>query len=330
MFMRTRQNRATPGYGTLWVRNLTMKLYDFQHQDQKFTYTDHEIRLPASATDTLRRILGEWQRIFPHEDTLIQSRHNVPSLFVRFDFVISPDGQLRIYELQEGPAWVGYTGVANETFRRIRDETVREEWPGLKVLRSGRQADKDDEIWLQRATIEEALEGPGPLIVRNLLPASLSYEQRAAIVRKSLRPVFTHNNKLYGVHLGWWKPVSWQDSSHGTALPWDEEFVLKPQSGYGSADIMLWKPHDRAGRSTRTQIERVLEKRGTMYLQPLIRPMLMDINGTPYNFIYRPYFMYSAEQKKYVPAHGVWTARPHPAIRIHGASDSISGPLYME
>lgn len=64
-----------------------------------------------------------------------------------------------------------------------------------------------------------------------------------------------------------------------------------------------------------------------MYLQPFVPPMPMDINGAPFNAIYRPYFAYSGRKNGWIPLHGVWTARPAPNIRIHGAADAISGPL---
>ena len=307
-----------------------MKLRSLQYQDQKFTYADHEIVFPAFATEALHRILLQWQDIFPREQTLIQSRYNVPSLFVRFDCSISSEGQVQIYEIQDGPAWVGYTGVANDAFRKIRDRVVQDEWSSLKVLRVETQADKDDDLWLPRADIREALETPGPLIVRDWLPRDLSQEQRGLIIGKSVRPVTTHNNKSYGVEFGWWKLVSWEDTSEGTLLPWDTEFVLKPRFGFGSRDIMLWRPNDRSGRATQTQIKRVLKERTQMYLQPFIQPLYMELDGSKYNFIYRPYFIFSGTQRKWIPAHGVWTARPYPTFRIHGASDAISGPLRME
>jgi len=305
-----------------------MELRSLQHEDQKFTYSDHAEVFPTFATGILREILAKWQHIFPREHTLIHSRHNVPSLFVRFDCVIT-SGQLRIYEVQEGCAWVGYTGVANDEFRKIRDEIVHGEWPRLKVLRADVQSDKDDDLWLERATIAEALESPDPLIVR-FWPSRLSAEERNIIIGKSLRPVLHHNNKRYGIHFGWWKPAIWHESDHGASLPWNEPFVLKPLSGHGSKDIMFWKPDDRTGRATRTQIVHTLQRHGKMYLQPFIPPMQTDINGVPYHFLYRPYFIYSGKRAEWVPAHGIWTARPYPNLRLHGASDAISGPLLME
>ncbi len=307
-----------------------MKLKSIRHHDQTFTYTDHTLTFPSFATDALHRALVQWQKVFPREETLIQMRHDVPSLFVRFDCVISPAGDVRIYELQEGCAWVGYTGIANSAFRGIRDRIVQEEWPHLRVLRSDKQTDKDDDLWLSRSNITEALRSPDPLMVRSNMPL-LAEELRTIIIRKSVRPVMMHNDKSYGEALGWWRVVDWEESSHGEEkIPWHEAFVLKPRFGFGSSDIMLWNPHNRVGRATRTQVLRVLKRRGTMYLQPYIPPMHMDIDGTPYNFIYRPYFIYSGKQKQWVPAHGIWTARPHPALRIHGASDAISGPLKMQ
>lgn len=305
-----------------------MEFHSVRHFDQHFIYTDHTLALSTDTTQHLLHILNKWQDIFPKEATLIQTRYGVPSLFVRFDFSLSPDGEIRIYEIQEGCAWVGFTGIANSAFREIRDQVVRDEWPGLKVLMSDEQHDKDDSLWLERSTVEEALENAAPLVVRNWLPR-VSHVVRTAIISKSVRPVVMHNNKRYGIHLGWWKSVLWHETEHGTQLPWNEAFVLKPVSGHGSTDIMIWKPDDRTGRATRTQIIRTLQKHGKMYIQLFIAPMRMEINGSPYNFIYRPYFMYSGVRKAWVPAHGVWTARPYPNIRIHGASDTISGPLML-
>lgn len=306
-----------------------MELFSVTHEDQIFTYTDHIKTFPAHATAVLRSLLARWVKIFPYEETLIQTRHNVPSLFVRFDCVVTPDNHVFVYEIQEGCAWVGYTGIANEAFRTVRDEIVQEDWPHLGVVRSNHQTDKDDDLWLPRVGFWNAAETPFPLVVRNRMPL-LPPTQRALIIRKSVRPVLNHNNKQYGVDLGLWKMVNWENTTGGEDLPWDRAFVLKPQSGFGSKDIMIWKPDDRSGRATKTQIMRVLREYNSMFFQDFIPPMHMDIDRKPYHFIYRPYFMYSARKGGYVPAHGLWAARPAPNIRIHGTSDTVSGPLIME
>ena len=286
------------------------------------------MRFPTWATDALLRILQEWRAIFPIENTAIQSRYGAPSLFVRFDCVIADD-KIRIYELQEGCAWVGYTGIANAAFRDVRDLIVREDWPGLKVIRSDLQTDTDDELWVERTHPREASANSYPLIMRSPLKF-ISENVRTALIARSVRPVRTHNDKTYGEKLGWWRQVTYEDTKCGTSLPWSESFVLKPIAGHGSTDIMIWKPNERSGRATRTQIVHTLEKYSEMYLQPFYEPMQTTLDDRAYNYIYRPYFMYSGKHQDWVPAHGIWTARPAPALRIHGSSDAISGPLLME
>lgn len=303
-----------------------MHLQSVRHENQVFTYSTHTMRFPRRATDALMRILPEWQKVFPRENTGIQLRHGVPSLFVRFDCVLTSDGMPLSYEIQEGCAWVGYTGIANAVFRDVRDSIARTEWPGLKVLRSHRQTDTDDELWVPRIHVRDALASSDPLIMRSPLKL-ITDEERTALIKRSVRPVLTHNDKTYGERLGWWRMVRWEGA--GTRLPWDSAFVLKPTAGHGSADIMIWKPDERGGRATRTQILRKLEKHHEMYLQPFYPPMQITLNGDSFNYIYRPYFIYSGS-RGWVPAHGLWTARPFPALRIHGTSDAISGPLLME
>ena len=303
-----------------------MTLEHFSYQDQTFAYTDKEMRLPAKATEQLLDILRRWQNVFPYEATRIQKECGVPSLFVRFDCVVSADGNVQIYEIQEGPAWMGYTGLANPTFSGIRDN-IAAEWPGIKLLRDEGMQDKDDDLWLPKSSIEEALSDNNPLIVRDWLPPSLSANQMSAITGKSLRPVVKHNDKNYGLYFGWWRLVTREDVDQ---LPWDSSFVLKPQYGFWSKGIVFWKPHERDGRSTKTQILQALEEQRVMCLQPLIEPLSMEMDGVPYNIIYRPYFGYSKKTNGWVPMHGVWTGRPAPTLRIHGASDAISGPLMCE
>ncbi|MFZ2886348.1 MAG: hypothetical protein WA021_00840 [Minisyncoccia bacterium] len=305
-----------------------MELHRVRHREQTFVYSDFSVRLPAEATREMLDILSKWQTLYPREETLIQQRHGVPSLFVRFDCVIAPDGALHMYEIQDGCAWIGYTGVANTEFRRVRDEIVATEWPGLAAIISPQDPNTDDELWLPRRKMLEALREDGPLIVRSRLSLRTP-EERERLIARSVKPVLAHNDKTYGEHFGWWKRVTWEETGRSKELPWENAFVLKPIEGHGSTDIMIWKPGDRTGRATRTQIVNTLERNQEMLLQPYHPPMQTMINGAAYNMIYRPYFIYSGE-RGWIPAHGLWTARPSPALRIHGASDAISGPLMMD
>jgi hypothetical protein len=305
-----------------------MKITSIHHEGQKFTYTDKTLVFPSFATALLEREIDRWQGIFPKENTLIAAKCNVPSLFLRIDCVISPDSRVHIFEIQEGCAWIGYSGIVNESYRVIRDAVVKKDWGTIKVLRWD-NSDQDDDLWVPRVSFSEALNGLGPLFVRTMMPkAKLGARDR--IIRRSLQPVMTHNDKQYGVEMGLWKDVSWTGTKGGELLPWNSGFVLKPYYGNGSKDVMIWATVGRRGRATKTQILNAFKKYSSMLLQELALPVQVMIDRHQYNTIYRPYFIYSMTHRKYIPIHGVWTARPYPNLRIHGASDAVSGPLMMD
>ncbi len=307
-----------------------MNLHTLQNAGRTFTYTDHAISVPKQATEQMLEILAKWEEAFPYEETYAARTYGVPSLIVRFDGSLTPDGQFNAYEVQSGCGWIGYAGVVNATFRGILDDFTKNRWPPFRLLGPTQPpSNPDEEFWLDRIGLQEAVASDTLLWLR-YGQWQIPSEVRDALIARSLKPVRTHNTKRYGVQLGWWKPVVWHESSHGAALPWHEAFVLKPLSGHGSTDIMLWKPNDRTGRATRTQIVHTLQKHGKMYLQRFIPPMSINLDRDRYNVILRPFFGYNPQEKKWTPMHGVWTGRPYPNIRIHGASDAISGPLMTD
>jgi hypothetical protein len=196
-------------------------------------------------------------------------------------------------------------------------------WPKFKVLMSKKGRVHDDALWLEPITIEQALLNNEPLMVRHHMVRYPHLHE--TIIARSVMPVRTHQDKTYGIKMGWWRTVRL-----GEPLPWDEHFVLKPFKSWGSKDVMCWIPDDRRGRSTRTQIENTLRKHDSMILQPYIEPTKINIAGVPHNSILRPFFGYNPHTDAWVPMGGLWTARPSPNLRIHGTSDAISGPLIIE
>lgn len=305
-----------------------MKLKTVSIGKERFVYTDRKFTIPGSAVRQMIEMLEKWSLVSPHEPTYVMRNYGVPSLLARFDGVIDENDQFQAYEIQGGCGWVGYAGVANGAFRKMRDTFAREIWPSFKLLMPP-VYHNDDELWLKRTNLKEALLNTDPLMIRRWLFRELDAETRTSLIGRSVKPMFYQNDKRYGIELGWWKRVTWQ---HGEEelLPWDDAFVLKPLKNQGSSDIMIWVPTDRKGRATRTQINNTLKRHGTMYLQRFIPPMRMDIEGRKYNMMLRPFFGYDPSARKWIPMHGVWVARPHPNLRLHGSSDAISGPLFMQ
>lgn len=309
--------------------NASMHIRSLEHDNRIFTYSDRPMHIPRAVTDRLLDMISQWARVYPFEDTHVFRSYGIPSIVVRFDGVLRDDGSFGAYEIQSGCGWVGYARLANTEFRKIHDDLKTNAWPSFKLVAPNNPTNPDEKWWLEQISIDEAVRGSDLLWVRHYLE-DFPIETHASIVARSVKPMRTHNNKIYGVHMGWWTPILWHESDHGRKLPWDKPFVLKPTGGHGSADIMLWMPDSRAGRSTRTQIVRTLQRLGKMYLQHYIPPMEVDIEGAAYNAVLRPFFGYDPRSRRWTPMHGVWTARPAPNIRLHGASDAITGPLFLE
>lgn len=297
----------------------------FELHGQKFHYTDRAIRLSKKTTEEMLQVVHDWQFAYPIEDTYAQREYNVPSIIVRLDCVLDENEKLHVYEVQEGCGWVGYSGIANPEFRKIRDEFKKNVWPDFKLLITDSDFVMDDTLWLERVDIQEALLSDYPLMNREPHRITRRSIELDSLAARSLKPIRFFNSKFYGVELGLWKRIDF-----GDPIPWEKGFVLKPSLGHGSQDIMIWKTDNRAGRATRTQIVNTLQQHGKMYIQPFVPPMQITIEESLYNVILRPFFGYHPQKKVWVPMHGVWTGRPYPNLRIHGASDAISGPLLLE
>lgn len=305
-----------------------MHLRTHQNGKQVFTYCDAAITVPRSATNSMLESIKRWQDYFPHEATYVQKTFGVPCLTIRFDGVIHQDGTFTAYELQPAGAGIGYAGLVNERFRETRERYLREKWPPFKLVQNVK-LELDDEMWLERIPLSKATTSSDLLQLRHPLD-TLDAATARRIVARSVKPVRFNISKEYGEKLGWWKKVVF-DSHSANSLPWDEGFALKPLWGWGSYDIMIWHPVGRpGGSSTRSQILKTFERQKVMYMQSFIPPMQQEVNGDMYNVIVRPFFGYDPQNKKWEPWGGTWNGRPAPALRIHGSSDAIAGPLILE
>lgn len=310
-----------------------MQIHESALTDRTFRYTEHSISLPPEATEQMLKLLTTWQSLRPLEDTYVSRTHKVSTLWARLDGIWdSASGLFRIYEIQAGSAWLGYTSIVNPEFKKNLDMLLSESWPHFRLLIHEQKLAQDELLWLRSVDVSEALATDALLRIR---PATYAYlkrtqgEDACRSVRTRAVSTLRGHEKSYDMALGLWNAVTFRDTDSGERLPWNSPFVLKPVRGFGSKDIMLWKPKERAGSATRSQIVRALHEHESMFLQEYIQPDTLIVNGLRHNVIHRPFFGYDTRHKKWIPMHGVWTARPAPNLRIHGASDAVSGPLYV-
>lgn len=304
-----------------------MEVATHQNGSQSFVYCDEEFILSPRTIDSLHVLIEKFLTVFPKEATYVQRVHHVPALTLRFDGVVGEDDSFIPYEIQPAGAGIGYAALANPQFKSIRDQFVKNIWPPYKLVQNVK-LDLDDNMWLERITLEEAVQCDDLLQLRHPLE-SLDRQTAQKIIARSVKPVRFTISKAYGEALGWWKKVTYDEHSQET-LPWSEGFALKPLWGWGSYDVMIAHPQGRPGGSaTRPQILRTFEKQKEMYLQKFIAPMQKEIRGELHNMILRPYFGFNTKTNTWVPWGGTWNARPAPALRIHGAQDAIAGPLVL-
>lgn len=289
---------------------------NFSEQTEKFGKT---------CSDKAISLLKKWADAFPKEDSWVQNSYGVPSLMVRLDCVRNPDGNLEIFEVEERPAGIGFAIELNPSFK-IRFDELRKKWPKIYTVISSRREGHDDTLWAEQISPEKAREN-GRLLIIRAEPEETDFHPLA---KKSVSTLLMKGDKSYGLKMGLWESVKNDDFEN---FPWKKGFCLKPIKNSKCRDIEIWHPIYRkkkyngvtiGGLSTRNQIQRTLEKNQKMYLQPFIMPMNSSF-FEGYLMAFRVYFGYNPDKGIYDFIGGLWNARKN--VRIHGASDTITGPV---
>ena len=120
----------------------------------------------------------------------------------------------------------------------------------------------------------------------------------------------------------------WTFVNDPNQLSEDKSFVLKSLQNSKGRDMVFYDIDKRPGHSrfknVKKSFEKQVEEKGGMYLQKLIPPMESGVASHPF-MIYRFFLGYDFSKKQWVSLGGSWFARNN--LKIHGASDSLSGPL---
>lgn len=266
--------------------------------------------IQKQALDTV----DQWVGVFPKEPTWIQKNFGIPSLIIRIDGV-DKDKKLGIYEIEERPAGIGHTILINPEFAK-RFEKLKATWPDFDVAISPFRDPEDDKLWNSVVSMQSAKK----LVYVRAEPEEIQFR---SLQDRSVSTIATEGDKSYGVPLGFWKFI--EDPNN---LPSNESFVLKPlQSSKGRNMIfydMEKRPGHRRLKGVKRFLEDQIEKKGGMFIQKLIPPMESGIDTHPF-MIYRFFFGFNFSTREWVSLGGSWFARNN--LKIHGASDSLSGPL---
>jgi hypothetical protein len=139
----------------------------------------------------------------------------------------------------------------------------------------------------------------------------------------------TEGSKSYGVPLGFWDEVTYEEVRSGAfQLPWEEGFCIKPLQGSKTQKVFISDPNEGSPDLGKGALAH-LALLGKAHVQRFLPPMPMEIDGKPYNGIYRIFFGWSPSSCGWIPLGGEWDARPAPHSLIHGALDAVTGPALL-
>ncbi len=290
----------------------------------------HPIQMSEVETDMLSQHLRRWRICFPRSNNLAELAFDVPSVLVRFDYVMK-DGVPHKYEIEERPAGIGATAAIHSDFLPRLMPVIREQedllgMPWSIYISDLRDGSSDDDVFAERAGIR---------VFRGRVPVEV-VRTRAWYVRanrnehgvadlftwRSLSSIEHEGNKSYGKPMGMWESIHADyEPDFGTA------FAVKPSSGSRFEEVLLWNPDKKrgAGFATKTKILDAIRAGKVRYLQPYHAPEEATFLGPEFNLIRRAYFAWSPKKRDYVSVGGCWMATP--TARVHGTRDAVSGVL---
>jgi hypothetical protein len=278
--------------------------------------------------------LSDWAKVYPKDpETLVQKNFAVPSVIVRFDYVVSDQG-VHVYEIEDRPALIPIGSIINPQFGekiRICIDKIRKNLgrPVSVVVSPSRFENSDDLLHHLLPTpifdgvyskIED-VPHDHVLIVRS----ERDEEEYYQFEDRSLSTVSEEGWKGYGVLLGLWKKIYQPD------VDFDSSFVVKPNYGCRSDNVHLFHPNRKSkgkhGFSTRGAVTKAIEEAKVHYIQEYFEPEHHDFLPEDFYLIRRVYFGFDVEINQYECIGGVYMART--CAKVHGASDTVTGSILV-
>lgn len=283
---------------------------------------ERSIVLPETIQAQAIEVVNRWVGVFPKEDTWIQTNFGIPSLIIRIDGV-EREGALGIYEIEDRPAGIGHSILLNPQFKD-KLAAIKPTWPDFDVVVSPLRDKADDLVWNNVVDFESARGSERPIFVR----AEPEEEQFRVFQSRSVSTIATEGDKSYGIALGLWSFIN-----DPKQFPKHRSFVLKPLQGSKGRNMAFYdvKGNPRPGTMKMKNVIKVLDgqvqERGGMYIQELIPPMDSGVETHPF-MIYRFFLGFNCVSREWVSLGGSYFLRNN--LKIHGHSDSLSGPLVIK
>jgi hypothetical protein len=293
--------------------------------------TDTSLSVSQAEIERLLDLIKDWAAFwvgrYPNEQTAVRRIYGVPSLMVRVDYT-----DTGVYEIDDRPCGIALTAAVCGQDQRNWLRVIAKNGPNFSVVVSNTRRGGDDHLWAPggEISLDRALADKTGLVLPRCEPGQEGF---CELESRSIAPLSLEGSKAYGVALGLWSEVRDIKDLPDAATP----FCVKPFQGSKCMGVYVYHPSlkrkGRSGAVTRTKIETAaaesIATKGFVYMQPFHEPIQIDAEGSLWSAIKRLFFVYVPTDHLWVPFGGVWMGRPYPCVRVHGASDSISGPLTL-
>ncbi len=292
---------------------------------------DHPVAIGFEEKQSLERLATQWSKSFtPKHKNWISENFSVPSIVIRFDYVLGSDGTVNVFEIEDRPAGLEITTICNPGFIKLFSDALTQcsESAHKNIgicISPGRMYTSDDFSLAQRLGYRTVL-GDIPNRYKDMIWFVRSLRDERNYYRLSphcLTTIQYEGDKSYGLKMGLWKNVG-----EGT-IPWDKPFVVKPKSGCRCENVHLYHPmKPGGGYSTRSKIEQAIHSGEVSYIQEYHSPEFPDFLPPGYALMRRCILIFDVISQRYRVAGGVWESRPK-CHKIHGANDAVCGPLVL-
>jgi hypothetical protein len=294
--------------------------------------------LVESKVEQLKKIIDSWNKIWLKiaPESNIAQLFGKGSLIIRIDYTLSKE-KIFIYEVEESPAGIGLGCVAIEGFREKLNDLG---WEKVAVIIPTGKKGGDDYLWTE--VIDET-EISGRLDSLKWIAPRVKISL-PSLKEKSIWPVDFRENKRYLVEM-----KMAEDITNLSEKEIEEKFneyankkkslgvVLKSDGARAEKvklhafkrlidEVKEWLG-DTGGIGVWTfkTIKKEIKQWKSIYLQELIPPVRVIINGERFYGIFRIYFAYSIKDHNWKLLGGFLVTRK--SLLIHGASDSCFVPI---
>jgi hypothetical protein len=292
----------------------------------------HEVVVSEKEILQMKYFAKKWSLNFnQNHQNWTKRAFGIPSSFIRFDYTLDVFGDVQVFEIEDRPAGIEINANNNLKMFDLFIQSLKDlvSFSGLNLglcVSPGRIFNSDDFFWIQRISNEincRVVIGEIPREPEDSiwLVRSLRGEKDYHFLSKySFSTVEYEGDKSYGVAMGLWEELN------GNIL-WDKPFVLKPDAGCRCENVYMYHPKKPGGGyATRSKIEKVIRDNSVKYIQKYHSPEFPDFLPDGYAMIRRCFLVFDVNSLSYQVIGGQWEARPK-CHKVHGASDSICGPL---